>query len=151
MSSGVGVKMLPKGVIITKLGIQPMGPTHAYFTERCAEHMNKYVPYDTGYLANKTMYTTTDEIHYTAPYARYMYEGKVMGPNIPIKDENGNIVKWFSRKPKYLTDRDIDYSKSQAQPGHEFAGPHWAEKMWSAEKDEVVKEIAEYIKIYGSK
>ena len=150
MSSNVEVKMMPTSVIEAKLGIQPMGPAHAYFTEKCAEHMDKYVPYREGDLAYNTMYKTVDEIHYTAPYAHYMYEGKVMGPNIPIK-QNGVIIKWFSRKPKYYTGADIDYSQSQAQPGHEYAGPHWDKRMWSAEKDEVVKEIAEYIKIYGSK
>lgn len=151
MASSVEVKILPTSVIEAQLGIQEGGPAHKYFTEKCAEHMDKYVPYRGGDLAYATMYTTTDEVHYTAPYARYMYEGKVMGPNIPIKDANGNIVKWFSRKPKYVTDRDIDYSQSRANPEHEFAGPHWDKRMWSAEKDEVVQEVADYIKIYGSK
>ena len=149
--TSVKVNIKPTSEIIAKLGIQPNGPAHTYFTEKCAEHMDKYVPYREGNLAYANMYTTTDEVHYASRYAQYMYEGKVMGPNIPIKDANGNIVKWFSRKPKYLTDRDIDYSQSRANPEHEFAGPHWDKRMWSAEKDEVVKEVAEYVKIYGGK
>lgn len=147
----VEVNIYPPKVIETKLGIQSMGPAHAYFTEKCAEYMDKYVPYREGGLSRDNMYKTVDEIHYSSPYAHYMYEGKVMGPNIPIKDENGNIVRWFSRKPKYYTGADIDYSQSQAQPGHEYAGPHWDERMWSAEKDDVLKDVAEYIKLYGGK
>ena len=145
------IHMNPTSKIKARLGINPNGPVQKFFTNTCALRMDKYVPYREGNLAYATMYTTTDEVHYTAPYAQYMYEGKVMGPNIPIKDANGNIVKWFSRKPKYLTDRDIDYSQSRANPEHEFAGPHWDKRMWSAEKDEVVKEVAEYVKIYGGK
>lgn len=146
----VKVNIKPVTVIITKLGIQSNGPAHAYFTEKCAEHMDKYVPYREGDLAYNNMYTTIDEIHYTSPYAHYMYEGKVMGPSFPIKDENGNITRWVSPiKPKYYTGKKIDYSKSREQAGHQYAGPHWDKRMWSAEMNEVKKEVAEYIKLYG--
>ena len=107
--------------------------------------MDKYVPLDEGGLAYDSRIIETDMIIYQSPYAHYMYEGKVMGPNIPIK-ENGIIVGWFSPKdkPKYYTGQDIDYSKSVAR-GHTFAGPHWAKRMWTAEKDEVIKEVQDYI------
>ena len=145
------VELKPVGVIKAHLGITPDGRVQRKFQNLCYNYMDKYVPYREGGLAYDNMYKTVDEIHYTSPYAHYMYEGKVMGPNIPIKDENGNIVKWFSRKPKYYTGADIDYSQSQSHPGHEYAGPHWDKRMWSAEKDNVLKDVAEYIKLYGGK
>jgi len=132
----------PTSVIKARLGIQKGGPVHAYFTNECAKAMDKYVPYREGGLAYKQRTTLTDKIIYNAPYARYMYEGKVMGPNIPIKDANGNIITWFSRKPKYLTGKDINYNISA---GHEYAGPHWDKRMWSAESEDIIKCVQKYI------
>ena len=140
------VKMKPISVIKANLGIQLNGPVHSYFTERCATYMDKYVPYKKGNLAYINRVIETNEIIYNSPYAHYMYEGKVMGPNIPIKDENGVIVKWFSRGPKYYTGKDIEYKQTA---GHEFAGPHWDKRMWSAEKDDVIKEVQEFVKRGG--
>ena len=136
------VKLKPLSVIKADLGIQPDGPTHAFLTETCAKHMDKYVPYREGHLA-KYRLEGNNKIFYDEAYAHYMYEGKVMGPNVPIKNEDGIITGWFSpTKPKYYTGKDIKYNIS---PGHEYAGPHWDERMWTAEKNEVLKEVKEYI------
>lgn len=135
-------EMNPTSVIKAKLGIQPNGPVHTYFTKRCAEHMDKYVPFREGGLAYDTRKIESDKIIYNAPYAHYMYEGLVMGPNIPIK-ENGKIVGWFSppKKFKHYTKAKIKYHKDA---GHPYAGPHWDERMWSAEKGEIVWEVQRY-------
>lgn len=140
------VFMKPISTIKANLGIQKNGPVHYYFTKRCDEHMNKYVPYANGDLSYKTKEIQVDKIIYNSPYAHYMYEGKVMGPNIPIKNEDGLIVKWFSPKgkPKHYTGADIDYSKSRAR-GHLYAGPHWDKRMWTAEKSEVIEEVQKYV------
>lgn len=147
----VKVKFKPVDVIEIELGLEENGKAHAYFTQQCAEHMDKYVPYREGFLSRRQRTVDTDTIGYHTAYARYMYEGKVMGPNIPIKDENGNIVRWISRSPKYVTDRDIDYSESRKHAGHEYAGPHWDERMVSAEKEELKKELTDYIRTHGGK
>ena len=140
------VRMKPISVIKANLGIQPNGPVHSYFTERCATYMDKYVPFKKGNLAYTNRIVETDEVIYNSPYAHYMYEGKVMGPNIPII-KNGVIVGWFSKGPKYYTDEDIKYKSSA---GHEYAGPHWDQRMWSAEKDDVIKEVQKFINRGGN-
>lgn len=140
----VEVKIDPVYVIETKLGIQPNGPAHYFFTETCATHMDKYVPASDRLRLASSERHTVDEIHYKTPYAHYMYEGKVMGPNIPIK-ENGIIVGYWSKGPKYYTGEDIEYSTEK----HSEATSHWAEKMWTAEKDDVIKEVADYVKERG--
>ena len=139
------VKLKPTSVIKARLGIEPNGRVQKYFTKRCAEHMDKYIPLDEGGLAYDNRVIESDRIIYESPYAHYMYEGKVMGPNIPIK-EDGIVVGWFSPKgkPKHYTGEDIDYSKSKAR-GHTYAGPHWDKRMWTSEKDEVIKEVQDYI------
>lgn len=141
----MSVKMKPTSVIKARLGINKGGRVQAFLTNTCYKHMDKYVPYDNGTLAYDSVDVQTDRIVYQAPYAHYLYEGKVMGPSIPIK-ENGVIVRWVSPKgeKKHYTGKDIDYSKSIAK-GHTYAGPHWDKRMVSAEMQDVVKEVQSYI------
>ena len=131
--------MKPVSVIEAKLKIQPNGEGHKFFTQTCAEFMDRYVPFDRGNLAKYKLYGA-DTIAYEQPYAHYLYVGKVMGPNIPIK-VNGVIVRWFSRKPKHYTGADIVYNTSK----HAEAGAYWDKRMWSAKKDEIVGIMQDYI------
>ena len=133
----------PVSEIEAKLGIDEGGEAHRFFTHTCRIHMDKYVPMADGGLAVDNVREEVDKIIYASPYAHYMYEGRVMGPNIPVKNEAGVIVKWWSppKKPKHYTGADIEYDKSQ----HEYAGKHWDKRMWSAEKDQVIQEVQDYI------
>ena len=136
------VHLDPQAIII-KAGVNPGGKVNAYATQRVAEHMDKYIPYRSGGLAYDTRTIETDKIIYKAPYAHYMYVGEVMGPSIPIK-ENGVLVGFFSKKgeKKQYTGREIEYTKSA---GHEYAGPYWEKRMWSAEKNDVIREIQDFV------
>lgn len=72
------------------------------------------------------------------PYAAYQYRGEIYGPNIPIKDDNGNVVGWYSPPKKNPTGRPIAYHTVGT-------GDHWFEK--SKEKNlkswvKLVKETA---------
>lgn len=142
----MGAELKPVSEIITTLGIEEGGEAHKFFTHTCRIHMDKYVPMANGDLAINNVREETDRIIYASPYAHYMYEGKVMGPNIPII-ENGIVVGWFSPKgkPKHYTGADIKYSTSQ----HSYAGKHWDKRMWSAEKDTVEKEVQDYVQRGG--
>ena len=75
----------PISEIKADLGIEPNGKVQKYFTERCYQHMDKYVPKDTGALRD-TVLKRTDYIKYNMPYAHAQYVGIVHGT--PIKDEN---------------------------------------------------------------
>lgn len=142
------IKLKPTSQIISRLGLEKNGPAHAFLTKRCADYMDKYVPYARGGLAYENRKIETNVIIYNSPYAHYMYKGLVMGPNVPIM-ENGIIVKWFSPiKPKYYTGKQLNYNTSA---GHEYAGPHWDKRMWSAEKYDVIKEVEEFIKRGGKR
>ena len=77
------MKMKPTAIIEARLGIEPNGRVQKFLTQTCYNHMDKYVPIDTGDLRSNVV-LSIDEIRYVSPYAHYMYEGKVMGPNIPI-------------------------------------------------------------------
>lgn len=132
----------PVNKIIADLKLEPGDPNgvQAFFTQTCYNHMDKYVPRDTGDLASNVM-LNTESIVYISPYAHYMYEGKVMGPNIPIFTKGINKpVGFYSPKgqPKHYTGADIQYHKAGT-------GDHWDERMKSAEMEQVVKEVQDFI------
>lgn len=132
----------PISEIKANLGLEPNGRVQKFFTDTCAKHMDKYVPYgDTGLLRNYVIQGTN--IVYNQPYAHYMYKGDAMGPNIPIK-EGKTIVGWFSPKgkKKHYTGKKLKYNQTA---GHEYAGPYWDKRMKSAEMNDIVKEVQEKI------
>lgn len=49
------------------------------------------------------------EIEYYAPHMHYIYIGEIYGPNIPIKDAEGNITGWYSPPKKHPTGRKMQY------------------------------------------
>lgn len=123
----IKVELKPISVIEARIGIQPNGPVHKFFTHTCAIHIDKYVPYRTGTLAgtvvengNTTSNVTTDKIIYAQNYAVYVYKGIVKGKNI-----------------NYRLDK------------HPLAGPYWDQRMWSAEKDKVIREVQKYVRKNG--
>ena len=111
------VKMQPTSVIKARLGINKGGRAHAFFTNTCYKHMDKYVPCDTGNLAYDSTDIQTDKIIYQTNYAKIQYEGV----------RNGKPI----------------INKKSA--GHEYAGSYWDKRMWSAEKNEVVREVQSFI------
>lgn len=70
------------------------------------------IPFQQGALRNSVNYPQGiygGEIEYNTPYAHYQYEGEVYGPNIPIKDADGNITGWWSPPKKNPTGRKLQY------------------------------------------
>ena len=72
----------PISEIKADLGIEPNGKVQKYFTERCYQHMDKYVPKDTGILRENVV-MENDSITYQSPYAHAQYIGEVHGS--PVK------------------------------------------------------------------
>ena len=123
------VIMKPTSVIKARLGLNPGGKAHKFFTQTCAIHMDKYTPFRTGTLATTvinggktTANVKTDKIIYAQKYAIYVYKGT----------RNGKPMN-------YRVDK------------HPLAGPYWDKRMWSAEKNKVIKEVQDYIKTHGGK
>lgn len=133
------VKMQPTSVIKARLGIEPNGRVQKFFTNTCYKHMDKYVPYRQGDL-RKEVDIESDKIIYNQPYARYQYYGKLM----VMKNGKGAYYNpdygfWSDKgEKKTLTDRDLVYHT----PG---TGDHWDRRMVSAEMQDVVKEVQDYV------
>jgi len=115
----VRLKMEPDGVIMANLGIEPNGRVQRFFTNTCARHMDKYVPYDTGTLAS-TVEVGSDTITYDQPYAKVVYYGI----------RNGKPLN-------YSTDK------------HPLACSYWDRQMVSAEMQDIVKEVQDYARMGG--
>lgn len=109
------VKLQPTSQIKARLGIEPNGRVQKYFTKRCADLMDAYIPKDEGNLRiDKDI--GSDYVTYESPYARYQYYG--------VREDGTHQVK------NYTT------------PG---TGPYWDKRMWSANKEDIIEEVQNYI------
>ena len=101
-----------------------------------AKMMEPYVPFGTD-VAN--LEVTPEYVRYSTPFAHYMYEGKVYGPNIPII-EDGIVVGWFSPpgQTKHPTGADLQYTKPRASA-------HWDQAMLAERKEEFVKQVEQIL------
>lgn len=98
-----------------KLGIEPNGPVQKFFTNTCYKHMDKYVPMDLG-LLREVVNVQDDSITYQQPYASYQYHGE-------RKDGSHKVYNYTTPN----------------------TGPYWDKRMVSAEIDDVVKEVQDYV------
>ncbi len=93
------------------------------------------IPFQQGALRNSVNYPQGiygGEIEYNTPYAHYQYEGVVYGPNIPIRDAEGNITGWYSPPKKNPTGRQLQYHTAGT-------GDHWFEKAKAQHGDDWVR------------
>ena len=74
----------PISEIKADLGIEPNGKVQKYFTERCYQHMDKYVPMADTHQLRENVVKGTDYIKYNVPYAHAQYVGMVHGS--PVKN-----------------------------------------------------------------
>ena len=112
---------------------------HNTFAKMC----DPYVPMDEGYLS-QSVHVTPQYVQYQGPYAHYMYMGEVYGPNIPIRDEDGLIIGWFSPpgQPKYPTGKAIQYNTEK----HPLATKEWDKAMMRDKGDEFKLEVTRILR-----
>lgn len=101
-----------------KLKINPGGPVEYFFTETCYRYMDKYVPMDTGNLRT-IVDLGSNYITYMSPYATYQYKG--------VREDGTHTVN----PDNYTT------------PG---TGPYWDQRMLTADSDNVLTEVEEYMR-----
>ena len=110
---------------------------YSMFAKMC----DPYVPMQEGVLS-QSVQIMPDRLRYPSPYAHYMYEGIVYGPNIPIF-ENGIIVGWFSPpgQKKHPTGKLISYSTDR----HPLASAKWDQKMLADKGEEFAEQLNEIL------
>jgi len=129
------------GADLSKLcGLDKDGRVQKAIDNAVIAHCIPYCPMDTGTLT-KSPYSasTPGKVVYPGPYARYLYYGKVMGPNIPVFDDNsGEPTRFFSPpgQKKHLTGKDLTY-RTDKNP---LAGAFWFERMKADHSKDILKE-----------
>ena len=109
------IQMKPTSVIKVRLGIEPNGRVQKFFTNTCYKHMDKYVPMDEGNL-RINVDIQPNTITYESPYARYQYYG--------VREDGSHRVQNYTTAG---------------------TGTYWDKRMVSAEMQDVVKEVQDYV------
>ena len=81
------------GDLLKKANLEKGGLVQQAIDKAVIDWNVQYCPMETGTLA-KSPYSVTEigsgKVVYPGPYARYLYYGEVMGPNIPVfEDDSG--------------------------------------------------------------
>ncbi len=128
--------------LLNKHGLQKGGPVQMAIDKAVIDYNLQYTPWETGTLA-KSAYGATEigsgRVVYPGPYARYLYYGNVMGPNIPVFEDNTGIPTRFFSPPgqkKHLTGKKLTYS-TDVNP---LAGSFWFERMKADHAKDILKE-----------
>lgn len=137
MASGftVKIKMNSTNKIIKDHGLDENGRVTRFLRDDADRLMNPFVPMDNGMLRRNKTYPKNNEIKYTSPYAKYQYHGKLM------LAKNGSAWAKLGEK-KVLTSKNLKYHTSGT-------GPKWNELMMQRKKNDLVKDVENYIKNGG--
>lgn len=137
MASGftVKIKMNSTNKILKDHGLDRNGRVTRFLRDEADRLMNPYIPMDNGMLRRNKSYPSNHEIKYINPYAKYQYYGKLM------LAKNGS--SWAKKgEKKVLTSRNLKY--------HTFGtGPKWNELMMQRNKNTLIKDVENFIKIGG--
>lgn len=90
------MELKPISEIKADLGIEPNGRIQKFFTNTCRNHMDKYVPKDTGILRT-IIDMQNDSITYQSPYAHAQYIGEVNGSPVKNYTTPGTGPYWDKR------------------------------------------------------
>lgn len=128
--------------MLAELNLEAGGKVQRVIDNAVIRYNLDYVPLDEGMLA-RSPYTNYEpgQVVYAGPYARYLYFGEVMGPNIPIV-KDGAVVGFFSPKGqrKYLTGRSL---KFQGAPKR---GSFWFIRMKADHLNDIVQEAQDAVR-----
>lgn len=151
MSTRIKVEMKPLDTILTRLGVDKNGDVQMQVTRIINNRITKYMPFRTGVLSTKSKrIKSPTEIEVAAPYALYMYYGKVMVnsetgkgpafiPGVGYRYRKGTVLK--------ATERDLNYDLTK----HPKAGPFWDRRMMASEAAQIAHDIQVYVNRRGGK
>ena len=149
MSTRIKVEMKPVDTILTRLGVDKNGDVQMQVTRIINNRITQYMPFRTGVLSTKSKrIKSPTEIEVAAPYALYMYYGKVMVnsktgkgpafiPGVGYRYRKGTVLK--------VTERDLNYDLTK----HPKAGPFWDRRMMASEAAQIAHDIQVYVNRRG--
>lgn len=137
----MSVKIKPVSVIKTRLGIQPGGPAHAFFTQTCFRYMTSFVPGGSRSHLNQLANIKVDSITYQGPDAHYLYIGKkYVDPKYKKGAFYNSDFGYWSRPgiTKINSGENLKYHT----PG---TGAQFDKLMWTSQGNRVIKEVQNYV------
>ena len=135
MKINIKVKMNSINKILKEHGLNQDGRVTRFLRDDADRLMNPFVPMDNGMLRRNKTYPSNHEIKYISPYSKYQYYGKLMIA------KNGSAWAKLGEK-KVNTSKNLKYHTSGT-------GPKWNELMMQRRKNDLVKDVENYIKNGG--
>lgn len=131
----VKVKMNSTNKILKDHGLDKDGRVTRYLRDTADRLMNSFVPMDNGMLRRNKAYPNNHSIKYNSPYAKYQYYGKLM-----LTKSGSSWAKLGEKKVE--TNKKLKYHTSGT-------GPKWDKLMMQRRKNDLVKDVENYIKTGG--
>ena len=131
----VKVKINSTNKILKDHGLDQDGRAIRFLRDDADRLMNPFVPMQNGMLRRNKTYPSNHEIKYISPYSKVQFYGKLM------LTKNGS--SWARKgEKKVVTSRNLKY--------HTFGtGPKWNELMMQRNKNTLIKDVENFIKIGG--
>lgn len=146
MKLNVKVKMNPVNKILKDHGLDKDGRAVRYLRDTADRLMMPFIPGGAGgQLARQKTYPSNHELKYTSPHAQYQYHGKMyISPKLGVSGILLKSDRWWSPKGEKKT------PTSKKLKNHTSGtGPKWDKLMLQRRKDDLVKDVENYIKSGG--
>ena len=136
MNVNIKVNLNSPNKIIKDHGLDNDGKVTGFLRDTVYRLYEPYVPRDNGMLYRRVTYPNKHTIRHEGPYAHYQYKGKVMvGPSGSAWARKG--------EKKHYTGTSIKYQ------GAPKKGPEWDKRMMNDRRNEVCKDVENFIKNGG--
>ena len=131
----VKVRMKSTNKIIKDHGLDNEGKVTRFLRDNADRLMNPFVPMDNGMLRRNKTYPNNHSIKYISPYAHYLYTGKLM------LTKSGSC--WAKKGEKKI------YAGKKLKYHTSGTGPKWDQLMLQRRKNDLIKDVENFIKSGG--
>lgn len=142
MGTTVKIDLLDATRIISNHGLAPGGFIQKFVTNELLRISSPYTPFKGGVLENTVvMMPDFCGFEYIQPYARYLWEGKLMVDPITGKGAFFSPTYGFWSRPgveKELTDTDLKFN------GAPLRGPKWVERAYMDNKQALLSSVEQF-------
>lgn len=131
----VKVRMKSTNKIIKDHGLDNEGKVTRFLRDNADRLMNPFVPMDNGMLRRNKTYPNNHSIKYISPNAHYLYTGKLM------LTKSGSC--WAKKGEKKI------YAGKKLKYHTSGTGPKWDQLMLQRRKNDLIKDVENFIKSGG--
>lgn len=127
--------------ILSRHGLDQEGNVQVFFTNEVFRASAPYTPFDNGVLSGTAVLMPAG-FTYIVPYARYLWEGKLMvDPLYKIGAFYDPVYGFWSRPgiQKELTNKDLKFK------GAPMRGSKWVERAWIDNKATIIDSTQKFI------